>query len=405
MTAQARRLAGLIFLLLPVCLLKAAAQPIEKPTTFLLDGAVLAANKRSIQQGNQSLLAAQKTLLATADKVLTKPAHSVVEKTKTPPSGDKHDYMSVGPYWWPDSTKPSGLPYIRKDGQINPDRYAIQDGTYLNALCDDVQVLTLAYYYSNDEKYARRVADLLRVWFLNGDTRMNPNLNYGQAIPGVTEGRGIGLIDTRMLAKLVDAVQLLKPSNAWPQTDQFALQAWFRQFLNWMLTSPIGKDEEDEHNNHGTYYDFQSLAFALFLNDKPLARQIIEQKTYKRIQSQLKEDGSQPHELARTLTWGYSLMNLKGFFGLARLAENVNIDLWNYETPDGKSLKKAYFWMLPYAEGEKPWTFQQIKAMHREEFMPLKAVAQTRYKRGSDSATSAPAPSDDTLFVLTSSLF
>ncbi|XWW45365.1 alginate lyase family protein [Fibrella sp. USSR17] len=403
MRPYGQRLALWVCLLLAAGGLRTYAQSAKIPTTFLIDPSVLAASKAAIGQGNTALQTAKQTLLANADKTLTKPAHSVVEKTKTPPSGDKHDYMSVGPYWWPDSSKANGLPYIRKDGQINPDRYAIQDGTYLNALCDDVQLLSLAYYFSDDEKYARRAAELLRVWFLNNDTRMNPNLNYGQAIPGITEGRGIGLIDTRMLAKLVDATQLLTGSKAWPKQDHVALQGWFRQFLTWMLTSPIGKDEEDEHNNHGTYYDFQSLAFALFLNDKPLAKQILEDKTVKRIQSQLKEDGSQPHELARTLTWGYSVMNLKGFFGLARLAENVNMDLWNYQTPDGKSLKKAYFWMLPYADQQKPWTFQQIKTPHFDEFLPLKAVAQTKYKTA--PATPVPASGTDSVFALTQTLF
>lgn len=392
---------GCIFLVAAV--FQAIAQSSGKPTTFLLDAALLKANKDRIQQGNGPLKIAKQTLLVAADKVLTEPAHSVVEKTKTPPSGDKHDYMSVGPYWWPDSTKANGLPYIRKDGQINPERSAIKDETYLKNLCDDVPTLALAYYFSDDEKYARRATELLRVWFLNSDTRMNPNLNFGQAIPGITEGRGIGLIDTRALANLVDAVQLLRPSKAWSPTDQVALQGWFRQFLTWMLTSPIGKDEEDEHNNHGTYYDFQTVAFALFLDDKPLAKQMIEQKTYQRIESQLKPDGSQPHELARTLSWGYSVMNLKGFFGLASLAENVNIDLWHYETPDGKSLKKAYQWMLLYAENRQPWTFQQIKAIHREDFGPLKAVADVKYGRADEAKT--PTPAEASLLALTNSLF
>ncbi|MEZ0540074.1 alginate lyase family protein [Fibrella arboris] len=402
MTQQGQRLALSLGFLLLIGVLSATAQ---QPATFLLDGALLQANRTRLQQGDKPLLAAKQALLAMADQALTKPVHSVVEKTKLPPSGNKHDYLSVGPYWWPDSTKPNGLPYIRKDGQINPERYAVQDATYLNGLCDDVQVLALAYYFSADEKYARHAAELLRVWFLNADTRMNANLNYGQAIPGITEGRGIGLIDTRMLAKLVDAVQLIRASTAWPQKDQVALQGWFRQFLNWMLTSPVGKDEEDEHNNHGTYYDFQTVAFALFLDDKPLARQMIEQKTMKRIQSQLNEDGSQPHELARTLTWGYSLMNLKGFFGLAQLAESVNIDLWNYQTPDGKSLRKAYAWMLPYAEGEKPWTFRQIKTLHREEFAPVKVVADWKYKRPGTATSGSKSAPDTSLFALTHSLF
>ncbi|ADB36621.1 alginate lyase family protein [Spirosoma linguale] len=395
-------LTGTLFML---CVLPVLAQPVTTPGTFLLDATLLASNKARLQQGDASLQEARKSLLAQADKLLTKPAHSVVEKTKTPPSGDKHDYMSVGPYWWPDSTKPGGLPYIRKDGQINPDRYAIQDGTYLNALCDDIQTLALSYYFSNDDKYARRAAELLRTWFLDKETRMNPNLNYGQAIPGITEGRGIGLIDTRMLAKLVDAVQLLNGSTAWPKQDQTALQAWFRRFLTWMLTSPIGKDEADEHNNHGTYYDFQTVAFALFLQDKTLAKQLIEQNTYKRIQSQLKEDGSQPHELARTLSWNYSVMNFKGFLGLALLAKNVDIDLWNYETADGKSLKKAYQWLFPYAEGQKPWTFQQIKAMHPEEFLPVPFIVNARFNTGTAADKSPARTPGSPVFVLTNALF
>ncbi|CCH01052.1 hypothetical protein FAES_3043 [Fibrella aestuarina BUZ 2] len=400
MTNSRHRLACWCCLFLMLAVSPMTAQSVGKPATFLLDAGLLQANKRAMQQGDAALLAARQTLIATANKALTKPIHSVVEKTKLPPSGNKHDYMSVGPYWWPDSTKANGLPYIRKDGQVNPERYAVQDATYLNALCDDVQLLALAYYFSDDETYARRAADLLRVWFLNEATRMNPNLNYGQAIPGITDGRGIGLIDTRMLAKLVDAVQLIKGTKAWPAADQRALQEWFRAFLTWMQTSPVGKDEEDEHNNHGTYYDFQTVAFALFLDDKPLARQLLQQKTMNRIQSQLKPDGSQPHELARTLSWGYSIMNLKGFFGLAQLAEAVNIDLWNYQTPDGKSLKKAYQWLIPYAKGEKQWTFQQIKPLHREEFLPISAVAAMKY-----GSTTPAATNNDSMFRLTRSLF
>lgn len=382
-----------------------AAQSVKKPDTFLLNAELLGANKETIRRGDQPLRSAQQSVLMAADQVLKKAAHSVTEKSKTPPSGDKHDYMSVGPYWWPDSTKANGLPYIRKDGQINPERSAIKDETYLKNLCNDVQTLAVAYYFSDDEKYARRAAELLRVWFLNADTRMNPNLNYGQAIPGITDGRGIGLIDTRSLAKLVDAVQLLKASKAWPTSDHVALQGWFRQFLDWMLTSPIGKDEADEHNNHGTYYDLQAVAFALFLDDKPLAKKLVEQQTYARIQSQLKVDGSQPHELARTLSWDYSVMNLLGFFGLASLAENVNIDLWNYETPDGQSIKKAFFWLLPYASGQKPWDHKQIKPMHRELFEPLELVARPRYKRADDSSVPNPTADERSFFILTHSLF
>ncbi len=370
----------LIFSLLTLVILQpdAPAQMTTKPSTFLLDANVLQANKAAAKNGDVTMRAALKTLLNQADGLLDKPAHSVMEKSKTPPSGNKHDYLSVGPYWWPDPTKPDGLPYIRKDGQINPERHAIADEGNLKNLCTNMETLAVAYYFSDDETYARKAAELLRVWFLNADTRMNPNLNFGQAIPGITEGRGIGLIDTAGLATLVDAVQLLQRSKAWAETDQLALQGWFRSFLNWMKTSQLGKDEEKAHNNHGTYYDMQTVAFALFLGDKPLAKQMLEQLTKPRIQSQLKPDGSQPDELARTKSWNYSLMNLRGFMALARMGESVGVDLWQYETPDGKSLKKAYQWLLPYADGQS-WTYQQIEPIRYDDFTPIRLVAQQKF--------------------------
>ena len=393
------RLFAPLLLILP--LLLTAAIPPAKPATFLLDADVLSANKAAIANGDAGLRDALKTLLRQADTVLTKPAHSVMEKSKTPPSGSKHDYLSVGPYWWPDPKKTDGLPYIRKDGQINPERYANPDEGYVKQLTSNVQTLGVAYYFSGDEKYARKAAELLRVWFLDPDTRMNPNLNYGQAIPGITEGRGIGLIDTSGLAKLVDAVALLNGSKAWSAADETALQGWFRQFLTWMQTSSLGKDEAKQHNNHGTYYDLQTVAFALFLGDRPLARQMLEQNTMPRIQSQLLPDGSQPHELARTKSWNYSLMNLKGFLGLARMGEAVGLDLWHYQTPDGKSLQKAFDWMLPYANG-KPWTHEQIEPIHPDAFVPIRLVAQTKFGLPDQASAAPPASS---FFRLTRSLF
>ncbi|GEP97810.1 alginate lyase family protein [Chitinophaga cymbidii] len=366
----------LLSFLLLFCSLSAVS---AGPPTFLLKPEVLLASREKIKQGDPVMKQALATLLKDADKALTQGPYSVTYKSKAPASGDKHDYMSVGPYWWPDPTKADGLPYIRKDGQVNPERYAIRDAEYHNALCKDVYTLGLAWFFTADEKYAAHAAKLLRTWFLDPSTRMNPHLNFGQAIPGRTDGRGIGIIDTRNLAKLIDGVQLLKNSSALKPSEYAGIQSWYRDFLQWMRTSPIGLDEADEHNNHGTWYDVQTVAMALFTEQPALAKQLLEEQTEKRIESQLKEDGSQPHELARTLSWSYSQMNLKGFFELAMLAENVGIDLWNFESPGKKSLRKAYAWMLPYAAGEKDWKHQQIKPADHKGYLELSAVAGKKF--------------------------
>jgi hypothetical protein len=132
-----------------------------------------------------TLQPARAAMLARADAALTRAPYTVVDKTQTPASGDKHDYMSMGPYWWPDSSKPNGQPYVRRDGHMNPERDTNAfDLTDLEAMTGDVQALSLAYYFTGDERYAAKAAEFLRVWFLAPETRMNPNFNHGQAVPG-----------------------------------------------------------------------------------------------------------------------------------------------------------------------------------------------------------------------------
>jgi hypothetical protein len=347
--------------------------------TFLIKPQYLQNAKDKIQKGDKALLKALDDLKIRADKALKSGPYSVTYKSKVPPSGDKHDYMSVGPYWWPDSTKADGLPYIRKDGQVNPERFTIKDADYHGSLCRDVNLLGLAWYFTGDTKYSDHAAKLLKVWFLDKETRMNPNLNFGQAIPGVTDGRGIGIIDTHVLARLIDGLQLLKDSKSLSQADYKGIQDWYKAFLQWMRTSPIGMDEADEFNNHGTWYDVQTVSIALFTGQDDLAKQILEEQTKKRIASQLAKDGSQPHELARTVSWNYSVMNLQGFFQLAALAENVGVDLWNYTTPEGKGIKAAFTWLLPFAEQKKPWTHKQIKPIKLDGFAGLARTASQHY--------------------------
>lgn len=195
------------------------AQKIKSPETFLIDANILKASKQKIKEGDATLSDALKKMIQVADQALTRGPYAVVYKSRTPPSLSKHDYMSVGPYWWPDTTKADGFPFIRRDGEVNPERHTIKDADYLKALAVDVEVLGLTYYFTGKEEYAKRAGFLLRTWFLDEKTKMNPNLNFGQAIPGITDGRGIGLIDTKSLVDIVDGVQLIKSSKAWTTKD------------------------------------------------------------------------------------------------------------------------------------------------------------------------------------------
>lgn len=351
----------------------------KTPATLVLDGSILLQNRKASSK-DASKKAAIQSLVNNAEKILQGGQfYSVMHKNKIPPSGNKHDYMSIGPYWWPDPNKPNGLPYIRRDGERNPEYYEISDTEEMDKLESESEALALAYFFSKDERFAQHAARLIRTWFIDPETRQNPNLNFGQGIPGINTGRGIGIIETRELYRVIDAAILLQGSKHWSKQDHLALKKWFGEYLSWLVESPIGRDEADEHNNHGTYYDVQVIAFALFVNQPERARQQIE-VSKQRIASQIKADGSQPHELARTLSWGYTTMNLWGFFTLARLSETLQVDLWNYTTADGKGIHKALDWLLPYLKNEREWTYQQIKKREFGATFNILKVAAKKYQ-------------------------
>jgi hypothetical protein len=331
-------------------------------------------------------------LKADAEKALAVTRFSVVDKAPTPPSGDKHDYMSQAPYFWPDPSKPNGLPYIRKDGERNPEINKITDHRAIDGLVSNTQTLGLAFYFSGDERYAAKAASLLRAFFLDPATRMKPNLEYAQFIPGVNTGRGIGLIETRGLTRVVDAIGLIEGSQAWTVEDGGGVKQWYADFLKWMQESRNGKDESNAKNNHGTYYDLQVVSYALLLDRPTLAREVLEQAKQKRIAVQIEPDGRMPLELARTNAWSYSAGNLDGLTELATLGDRAGVDLWHVETPDGRSIKKAILYLAPFAFGDKKWDAQQINGFNGQALYGVLRRAAPHYKDDEVGRAAARVP-------------
>jgi hypothetical protein len=365
------------------------------PSVFSIDGPTLAETKRRIQSGDKSFAAALTKLETDARQALQQKPLSVVTKAVTPASGTKHDYMSQAPYFWPNPNQPDGLPYINRDGERNPEITKIADHLALDQMEGAVRTLSLAYYFNQDEEYAAKATQLLRAWFLDPATRMNPNLEYAQFIPGVNTGRGIGLIETRGLMDVVDAIGLLAGSKSWTPADQKALEAWFSKFLEWMQESRNGREESGKKNNHGTFYDVQAMSFALFLRRNELAKQIAEAAKAKRIALQVEPDGRQPLELVRTKAWSYSNMNLDGLMLLARLAESVGVDLWTYQTKEGRGIRAAIEYLYPYAMEDRQWTYQQIGGFEGKLFFPLMRRAAAHYHDQKFKAAELRIPKSD----------
>jgi len=230
-------------------------------------------------------------------------------------------------------------------------------------LYDDVETVALAGYLLNDDRYAKHAALLLRTWFLDPATKMNPHLRYGQAIPGRNDGRGSGIIDTRHFIRICDSVALLNETTAWSDADQAALIAWMKQYLDWLRNDPMGKDESNETNNHGSWYDAQVAAIAMFVEEGETARQIVKNAKLKRIGTCIEPNGEQLAELERTKWLHYSIFSLSAMSVIARIGEQLDEDLWNYKTDDGRSLRRGLDFVLPYLTGQKEWPHKQIEEM------------------------------------------
>lgn len=371
-------------LLLALAAAEAQTPPPDARTStslILLDAGLLRGAKESLRAADSPLRPALAKLLEDADAALKAGPFHVMKKKLTPASGDKHDYLSLAPYSWPDPKKPDGLPYINRDGEINPESTSdSNDHEELDRLSGAVSTLAHAYYFTGDEKYAAHAAVLLRAWFLDPATRMNPNLNYGQAIPGVRDGSGIGIIDTRRFLAITDATLLLLPSTSWSAGDQRAMREWFERFLEWMLTSKNGKDEARRTNNHGIWYDVQVAVYALYVGRPEVAQKVLEAAKAKRIAGTIKADGSQPRELTRTRSFFYSHYALQALLNLAWLGRRAGVDLTGYVSPEGASIRKALDAMLRYADPSRKWPHKEISGYHPEDLFPSALRAAILYR-------------------------
>jgi hypothetical protein len=345
----------------------AASADEPEPRVFsVLPGSLSGAKARAAAD-DPAIKPALKQVIADAEKALKFKPETVMDKPQTPPSGDKHDYMSQAPYFWPDPAKKDGLPYIRKDGQRNPESYdGHSDAPRMGRMATAAESLALAAWLTGKDGYAERAAALLRAWFLDSETRMNPNFNYAQAVPGVNTGRGTGMIESRSVIPAMDAANLLAGSRHWSPADQKRMEEWMRAFLEWARTSPNGKAEAAASNNHGSFYDEQIAAMALFLGQTDLAKQTLEAVKTKRIAVQIKPDGSQPLELTRADSFGYSRFNVMALCNLATMGRHAGVDLWRYEQPDkewpyehgSKGVRNlaAQLWQAGFVYGEARYT-------------------------------------------------
>ena len=268
--------------------------------------------------------------------------------------GGPHDFYSNGDYWWPNPNTTNGLPYVQRDGQTNPDNFTAHRQA-IRQLSDALAALGAAYKITGDDKYAKKSADLLKVFFLDEETRMNPNLQYAQAIPGVSPGRGTGIIDTLHLIEIPKAIEAMEKSPAFPPEVTEGLKKWFADYVNWMTTSKNGHDEANATNNHAVAFWLQVAVFAEFADDQKDLAECRRRFTEVFVPRQMTNDGSFPAELRRTKPYGYSIFQLDNMVTLCQVLSTRENDLWNFTTPDSHNIHKAVEFMYPYLADKSKW--------------------------------------------------
>jgi hypothetical protein len=316
---------------------------------------------KALKDRDPAIKAAYAALIRRADAALAHRPGSVTDKTSLPPSGDKHDYLSVAPSWWPDPANPGG-PYVRRDGEFNPARDTnAYDRTAIGRFSSDVETLGLAYYYSGDARYAAKAAAMIRTWFLDPATAMNPNMNFAQAVIGREQGRAEGVLDTNAFQPVIDAIGLIGPSGALAPQEVKALEGWFSRYVDWMLSSPNGRKEQAARNNHGIWFDSQLTQFALFARRPEIARKTILAFPKMRIAVQFNPSGRLPAELKRTRSLHYSIYALMPAYDVADMAACLGYDLWNYRDAKGRGLRTATDFLAGYRSRLEAWPYKELR--------------------------------------------
>jgi hypothetical protein len=292
-------------------------------------------------------------VLKAANQYLSEKPITITASSSPRSAGGLHDFFSEADYWWPDPKDPNG-PYIQRDGMSNPDNF-IDHRRDLMRLSVQVPALVAAWKLTKDIRYAQQAASHLRAWFLDERTRMNPNLQFAQAIHGRVTGRGTGIIDTIHLVEVARAIEVMEGSGAISPDELKGIKQWFADYLQWMTTHQYGIDEREAKNNHGTCWVMQVAEFARLTRNQQLLAFCRDRFKTVLLPNQLAADGSFPQELRRTKPYGYSLFNLEAMATVCEILSTSQDNLWKFTLPDGRSMQKAMEFMTPYIRAKKSW--------------------------------------------------
>lgn len=357
------KLKQLVFLVVLFCVsnCKTQKEEINELSLIYFNANLNQLVKKKIREQHPYFLQNYKLLIENAEYLLDFKPNPVINKIRIPPSKNKHDYLSYAPYKWPDTSKVDGLPWTTRDGEINPVSQEYDtDFKRTQEFFSAVEKLTWAFYYSDDDKFAHKAIELIRVWYINKESKVNPNINFGQGVPGAADGRKAGVQEWLQQYHVITALQIFDNAKVLPYETKVQMKSWLEYYLNWLLTDKMAIEAGNTGQNHANHYNHQIVGLLIYLDRKEEAKKIIERAKYDRIAAQILPDGKQPKEMGRTRSVHYAALNLWSLIELTFIGRSLDIDLWNFETQDGRSLKQAFNYLSPYIKTPKKWPFKEI---------------------------------------------
>ena len=321
-------------------------------------------------------------IIAKADAAINITPPHITDDRAERSMGGPNDFYSDSDYWWPDPDKADGLPYIRRDGETNPDNFNKHRAS-MRIMRTCVANLTAGYCISENEAYANKAVTFLREFFLDEETKMNPHMLYAQAVAGLHHGRAVGVIDTLHLIDVPVAIGRLKNSSAMTAEIYNGLRKWFEDYLHWMSTHEQGIQEMNARNNHGVCWNVQAAMFAKFTQNTEMLEFCKKRFVEVYFPNQMAQDGSFPHELARTKPYSYSCFIVDNMVNVINILSTKECNLWEFSLEDGRCIKQAVEFIVPYMEDISTWPYNK-DVQYFEEFpaaMPFLLFAGVAFQR------------------------
>lgn len=352
----------------------------ERGSSFLLyEGTEMDCLWKNARMKNAAFLSdAESGLLREADLALRTLTQTVTEKSEHPVSGDIHYYASLDPEYFP-VIPGAGRKYLRRAGETNGEieRYDRYDFSRIVDMTRSVHALSVAYFFTRDERYAVHAATLLRTWFVAPETRMRPNLRFARGFPGGPKGRPDGIEEGALFIPLLDDLRMLDRSNALTGADRNGLIGWFDAYLAWLSKSPFGKKALKTPGRLGVWTNAQIAVFADFLGKRETARRAV-LSGRGQIDRNIEPDGVLSRQVLSPKPQEDVFSTLAGLVTLARIGEKTGVDLWGYRSKDGRTLREAFRLLDPYLEGASPWPWGKSNRPSLEAFSRYLAMASSR---------------------------